>query len=848
MDQYTCSVPSAVDNSVPGCHIYPLLNQNLLVQRACFDNPVYGPHDLATDTFAVLPLPAFDDADADADVNVEVKVLRGCLAVCCEINTHMDILLMDCCVRKLRTKVARIPFFLHFRDYEFTRPCPLFPSVDGRMLVNYGTNLSLYDPRDPNIHHFGNKFEVEAITYSESHVSLHSTVVDSVLSGSIYPEIDEHSQVQVVCWDYPILEPDDIILLLGSCHGFVCVSLLPNTVMLWNPMIQQSKFLPNSGTDMDYCGLTYGFGYDELLGDYKVVEFFSFDVLESQIKVYSLRANSWTILSNWPGGDAFGGSCKYLNGAIHWSVTNYVGPVEWEIVSHDLAMDTFTVTPSPNLENDDVTVEVKVLNGFLAVCCERNTYMDIWLMKEYGVRESWTKEACIPFFLDLMDNECIRPRPTFFSADNRILINYGSNLSVYDRRNPHIHHFSDSSEVEGITYSESLISPNLEDDTRTGRTLPLDIIMEVLVRLPVKSLVRFSSVSKEWFSLISSPQFVKAHLKIQSKNDMLVFGSKTFPIDLYSCSLDNAIKDRVSGGFIYPIADETSLVNSVRLDCPYHGAADEIWLLGSCNGLVCILLIPSTMILWNPAMRRSKVLPNSGTNVFDHYSKTYGFGYDELHDDYKVVEIFKVMLNMDTYQTKLQVYSLRSNSWKTLSNWPHDGDIFGGSGKFFNGAIHWSVQDPNRPSKYTIDSLDLSSDTFKKLDAPSFEDDDDVRIKLDILQGCLALSCERDTYMDIWLMYEYGVQASWTKVVRVLFFVSLREHQFVGSTPIFLTEDGKIVFDYGTSLAVYDSTNPEIHYFGHRLEVEATTFIESVVVPDLYGDHMGRRASWYKEI
>ncbi|XP_073130140.1 uncharacterized protein [Henckelia pumila] len=1071
MDLYTCSVQSAVDDSVPLCHIYPLRNQNLLVQRVCFDSPFYEPddviwlvgscnglvcltlsvetlilwnpvttktkklpnsgtvldleyysitfgfgyddlhddykvvevfsfepdpsagllenqlkvyslranswktlsnwpggytfggsgkffngaiywsvyhfdgpveweivsHDLATDTFAVLPLPTFDDDDGD-DVNVEVKVLRGSLAVCCERNTHMDIWLMkDCCVRKSWTKVARIPFFLHIRDYMFTRPCPLFLSVDGRMLVNYGTNLSLYDPRSPYIHHFGIKFEVEAITYSESLVSpnleddviigrtlppeiireillrlpvkslmrfstvskgwlslisssqfakahlkyatknnvythdrlifgsrtfpmalftcsLHGAVADSVLSGSIYPEIDEHLQVEAVCWDYPILEPDDMIWLLGSCHGLVSVSLLPNAVMLWNPTINQSKVLPNSGTDMDfdYYALTYGFGYDELHGDYKVVEFFSFErvtgshVLEIQVKVYSLKSNSWTILSNWPGGHAFGGSGKYLNGAIHWSVTHYDGPVEWELVSHDLAMDTFTVIPLPNLENDDVTIVVKVLNGFLSVCCERNTHMDIWLMKEYGVKESWTKVACIPVLHDMMDDEYIRPCPLFLSPDDRILINYGSNLSVYDRRNPQIHHFSSISEVEGITYYESLISPNLEDGTSTGRTLPLEIITEILMRLPVKSLVRFSSVSKGWFSLISSPQFVKAHLKIQTKNDMLIFGSKIFPTDLYSCSLDNAVKDCVSGGFIYPITDETLLDHSVWLDFPHLRVDAELWLLGSCNGLVSVLLFPSTMILWNPAMRKSKVLPYSGANALDHYSMTYGLGYDELHDDYKVVEIFKVMLNMDTYQTQLKVYSLRSNSWKTLSNWPDVGDTFGGSGKFLNGAIHWSVQDPNRPTKWAIISLDLSSDTFVKLAAPNFVDDD-VRINVNILQGRLAVSFERDTHMDIWLLYEYGVQASWSKVVHVPFFVNLREHQLVGPTPIFMIEDGKIVFDYGTSLAVYDSRNPEMHHFGCRHEVQATTFIESLVAPDLDGDHIGR-ALWLKVI
>ncbi|XP_057798340.1 uncharacterized protein LOC131014401 [Salvia miltiorrhiza] len=672
--------------------------------------------------------------------------------------------------------------------------------------------------------------------------SLHTAIEGSNLTNPIYPATEESIPFDQVKFDCPFVESGDLIWLVGSCNGLVCVSVAAHAVILWNPTTRKSKLIPDSGTDPDCDSITYGFGYEELHDDYKVVEASSdkcetTGMYETQVKVYSVRTNSWKIMYNWPGGNTFGGTGKFLNGAIHWSVRmrSLGRPVRSVIVSHDLATDIFVQLPMPNFDDDDVRVDVKILNGCLVVCCEHNVYMDIWVMKEYGMRESWTKLVRIPFFLDFRDHEFIRPCPLFLSMNGKILMDYGSTISIYDTNNSECPQFSTIFAVESTTYSESLVSPYFDDETTFGRTLPQGIITEVLLRLPVNSLVRFKAVSKEWHSLISSSYFVMAHLKFSTKNniyihDKLIFGSKTFDMDLYTCSMYSVIKGSSLADPIYPVAHENSPFDLVWCDDLYEG--DSIWFVGSCNGLVCVSVSANTIILWNPTIRKSKVIPDSGTDLdFDNFSITYALGYDEIHNDYKVVEFFGAMRNTGVYETEVKVYSMRTNSWKVLSNWPGR-DTFGGPGKFLNGAIHWSVCDFNRAADWVIVSHDLATDIFTELPLPMFHDND-VRVEVHIFKGCLAVHCEHNILMDIWVMKEYGKRESWTKVVSIPFFLDFRDHLFIRPCPLFFSTDGKILIDYGSTIRVYDPSNPHFHQFSTTFEVEAITYIESLVSPDL---------------
>ncbi|XP_074356810.1 F-box protein CPR1-like [Apium graveolens] len=96
------------------------------------------------------------------------------------------------------------------------------------------------------------------------------------------------------------------------------------------------------------------------------------------------------------------------------------------------------------------------------------------------------------------------------------------------------------------------------------------------------------------------------------------------------------------------------------------GILDGAKLIGSVNGLVCILGDGGDLIfLLNPSTRKCKELPVVGREFLDNYNLGYsrggGFGYDHVSDDYKVVMM--ALCKSPTNGFMAVVYSLRKNSW-----------------------------------------------------------------------------------------------------------------------------------------------------------------------------------------
>lgn len=160
----------------------------------------------------------------------------------------------------------------------------------------------------------------------------------------------------------------------------------------------------------------YGFGFDQVNEDYKIVRMVQFKkdeednlgiFLDYEVKVYSLKANSWKKIVDLPHYLKLlfqfyyhllhrRGYGVYACGVLHW-----VFPRRGEfgigdsIVGFDLGADEFRVLPMPeygDLEADFI-LDVGALEGCLCLVCNYNSrgVVDFWMMKEYGVKESWMK-------------------------------------------------------------------------------------------------------------------------------------------------------------------------------------------------------------------------------------------------------------------------------------------------------------------------------------------------------------------------------------------------------------------------------------------------------------------------
>ncbi|XP_071728058.1 F-box/kelch-repeat protein At3g06240-like [Rutidosis leptorrhynchoides] len=209
--------------------------------------------------------------------------------------------------------------------------------------------------------------------------------------------------------------------------------------------------------------------------------------------------------------------------------------------------------------------------------------------------------------------------------------------------------------------------------------LPSDLIEAILSFLPPKSLGRFKLFSKRWCSLISSPNFIKTHIRNYTTNNPNPNPSQLILVPYqgyYLYSLD--IKQLNS-----QTTPPTVFVKCLNFEEPCFQ------ILGSCNGLLLVSDLLDNLYLLNPTTQKSlKVLEGESNDT-----TTYGFGYDSSKDDYKIISIFyKAKLDSDLDSSSVHVYSLRNNSWNKLSSFPYllrDPYIF--PGVLINNNLHWVV-------------------------------------------------------------------------------------------------------------------------------------------------------------
>ncbi|XP_071731220.1 F-box protein CPR1-like [Rutidosis leptorrhynchoides] len=297
--------------------------------------------------------------------------------------------------------------------------------------------------------------------------------------------------------------------------------------------------------------------------------------------------------------------------------------------------------------------------------------------------------------------------------------------------------------------------------------LPPELIEAILPFLPPKSLGRFKSVSKRWYSLISSPSFIKSHIHNNPNPN---------PTQLILLPNDN------KSIYSVDIKQFNTLTTSATVTAKRLNVRKPLlMILGSCNGLVLSCdMYDNTLCLLNLNMGHTFKLPYISEKEYDTYEfgydsdtddyekeyDTYGLGYDSSTDDYKVVVISHMSVpDSDPDSKFLFVYSLRNNSWKRLPDFSYQQhDVYSlCPGVLLNNNLHWVVK--SRRSTMTIAAFDLANEQFREIKLPNSFKCSQVFVvggKLVAVMRNGLLS--PNLIFELWVMEEYGVPKSWKKL------------------------------------------------------------------------------------
>ncbi|KAL4379572.1 hypothetical protein GQ457_02G032090 [Hibiscus cannabinus] len=316
--------------------------------------------------------------------------------------------------------------------------------------------------------------------------------------------------------------------------------------------------------------------------------------------------------------------------------------------------------------------------------------------------------------------------------------------------------------------------------------MPVEVIVEILQRLPVKSLVRCRSVCKSWNTLISHPSFVSVHLQASLSNNT--------PFLLLGCLKKEGLE--------YSLRHDNDGFGKLKqLPFPPFGCVSDSQVVGSCNGVICVHLYPYDVdeefrfVLWNPSIQKYISLPQPRLSFSEAADFNVGFGFDSRTHDYK---LFIVGVDKDGCWIQPYLFSLNENCWKRLNAFSTNHEFFPVPLHFVNGAVHWSgfrernnVQDRERrqyvEALFPDEKADIcfqwpvylqgslgKSTLIDSLVAAAVgiiaqEVAGDVRmtnIRADEAERGITIK-STVAELELWVMKEYGVVESWTKVLTL---------------------------------------------------------------------------------
>ncbi|KAL5720810.1 hypothetical protein ACHQM5_013443 [Ranunculus cassubicifolius] len=295
-----------------------------------------------------------------------------------------------------------------------------------------------------------------------------------------------------------------------------------------------------------------------------------------------------------------------------------------------------------------------------------------------------------------------------------------------------------------------------------NNSIPHDLLIEtILIRLPVKSLIRFKSVCKLWLSSIQDPYFIDLHYAYSYQH------RRRF---LLTYSRDQRVwaNYRYHAVLVDPEGETAHLFDFFlfKIVSRYRGLILYVSHLGHC--VVC-----------NPSTKERVILPDLRKDDLQMGTQSeFHLGYDRRSKVYKVLHL-KIMVpnapySYDYYCARCDVVTLGGGGdggvWREIDQLPPY-HIQSRHVAYVNGVIHWKNRGecPLRPpDEQVLVAFDFADEKFSVIPLPEYifastEDNMGYSQLLQVVEeGQMALGDSWNSTnintITLWILEDYAKQ------------------------------------------------------------------------------------------
>ncbi|CAJ2643290.1 unnamed protein product [Trifolium pratense] len=342
--------------------------------------------------------------------------------------------------------------------------------------------------------------------------------------------------------------------------------------------------------------------------------------------------------------------------------------------------------------------------------------------------------------------------------------------------------------------------------------IPSHLTVQILLQLPIKSLLICRCVCKMWKTLISEPHFAKLHFQktpvslMIRTNDHRRVSSTLYLLECepekFEIGSDNHVK--LEPIFKLPLRDANSFGekrNQIKnkSKCPLRSKnnlcreslyiaskpdLDKFGIVNSCNGLLC-LCDPSNgnpLVICNPVtgefirLPETTTTPTLNTTRVTRQQRQTALGFLPKTNEYKVIKMLISYHVNDCESVILEINTLGTPSWRNVEA---DSQVSIPLLKYptcVNGALHWiGFEGGFAGRQRSILCFCLESERFQSFPSPpqvfgnhNNRTRGNTKITMGELKGFLYI-CDSTFFTDVtmWVMNEYGNGESWTKLYNI---------------------------------------------------------------------------------